>query len=85
MRTAIVSTGVSMQRKLNLVAAGLAALCLTACTSNPSKQDIGTVTGAVVGGVVGSSLTYGSTAGTVAGAVAGGYVGRVVGKELERK
>jgi osmotically inducible lipoprotein OsmB len=75
----------AMQRKMNLVAVGMTALFLTACSSNPSKQDIGTVTGAVVGGVVGSSLTYGSTAGTVAGAVAGGYVGRVVGREMERK
>lgn len=72
-----------MKRKMNHVAIGVIVLFLTACSSNPSKQDVGMVTGAVVGGVVGSSLTYGSTAGTVAGAVAGGYVGKLIGREME--
>jgi osmotically inducible lipoprotein OsmB len=75
----------TMDGKIKLLAVGAAAVFLAACTSNPSKQDIGTVTGAVVGGILGSSLTYGSTAGTVAGSVAGGYVGRQIGKELEHK
>ena len=56
---------------------------LAGCNSNPSKQDIGTVSGAVVGGIVGSSLTGGSTAGTVAGAAIGGVVGNRIGKEME--
>lgn len=55
----------------------------TACSSNPSRQDIGLVTGAVVGGVVGSSLTGGSTAGTVGGAAAGGYLGSRIAKDLK--
>jgi osmotically inducible lipoprotein OsmB len=75
----------TMHGKIKPLVAGVIVIFLTACTSNPSKQDIGTVTGAVVGGVLGSSLTYGSTAGTVAGSLAGGYVGRQIGKELERK
>lgn len=75
----------AMMRKIKWLAVAGAAVLLPACTSNPSKQDVGMVTGAVVGGIVGSSLTYGSTAGTVAGSVAGGYVGRLVGKEMERK
>lgn len=57
---------------------------LAACNTNPSKQEIGTVSGAVVGGIVGSTLT-GSTVGTVGGAAAGAYVGNRIGKELERK
>ncbi len=58
---------------------------LTGCNTNPSKQDIGLVTGAVVGGVVGSAITGGTTFGTVTGAAAGGLIGRKIGKDLERK
>lgn len=57
---------------------------LTACTTNPSKQEIGTVSGAVVGGITGAALT-GSTAGAVGGAAAGAYIGHRIGGELERK
>jgi osmotically inducible lipoprotein OsmB len=56
---------------------------LGGCTSNPSKQDVGMVTGAVVGGVVGATITGGSTWGTVAGASAGGLLGNRVGKDLD--
>jgi len=42
-------------------------MSLTGCNSNPTKQEIGTVSGAVIGGIVGSALTAGSTAGTVVG------------------
>lgn len=59
-----------------------AALSLTGCATNPSREDIGTVTGAVVGGVVGSAL--GGTAATIGGAAAGGYIGNQIGKELDR-
>lgn len=58
---------------------------LGGCTSNPSKQDVGMVTGSVVGGVVGATITGGSTWGTVAGATAGGLLGNRVGKDLESK
>jgi osmotically inducible lipoprotein OsmB len=54
---------------------------LGACSSSPTRQQIGTATGAVVGGVVGAVVTGGSTVGTVAGAAAGG----VVGAELAKK
>ncbi len=57
---------------------------VAACSSNPTKQEIGTVSGAVVGGIVGTSLT-GSSAGTIGGAAAGAYIGNRIGKELERK
>lgn len=53
------------------------------CSTNPSKQEIGTVTGAVVGGVAGSVLTGGSTWGTVTGASAGALVGGKLGKDAE--
>lgn len=53
---------------------------LTACSSTPSRQDIGTATGAVVGGVAGAVLTGGSTVGTVAGAAGGALVGRELTK-----
>ena len=56
---------------------------LAACNSNPSKQDIGMVSGAIVGGVVGSAVTAGSTAGTVGGAAAGGYLGNRIAKEMK--
>lgn len=62
------------------IAAGLLILSLTACGSNPTRQQVGVVTGTVVGGVVGSALTGGSTAGTVAGAAAGGLVGNELSK-----
>lgn len=62
-----------------------AAIGLGGCAGNPTREDIGTVTGAVVGGVTGSVLTGGSTAGTIGGAVAGGFVGKQVGKELQRR
>jgi osmotically inducible lipoprotein OsmB len=54
---------------------------LGACSSSPTRQQIGTATGAVVGGVVGAVVTGGSTVGTVAGAAAGG----LVGAELTKK
>ncbi|HRE16487.1 MAG TPA: glycine zipper domain-containing protein [Rhodocyclaceae bacterium] len=58
---------------------------LSACSTNPSKQDVGTVSGAIIGGVVGSALTGGSGVGTIGGAAAGGYIGNRIGRDLERK
>ncbi|BBN87801.1 hypothetical protein AZSP09_08240 [Azospira sp. I09] len=63
-----------------LVAAAVLAMTLSACSGNPTRQQVGVATGAVVGGVVGSALTGGSTAGTVAGAAAGGLVGNELSK-----
>lgn len=56
---------------------------LAACNSNPSKQDIGMVSGAVIGGIVGSAATGGSTVGTVGGAAAGSYIGNRIAKEMK--
>jgi osmotically inducible lipoprotein OsmB len=68
----------------NLVVILLASLSLAACSTNPSKREIGTVTGAVVGGIVGSALTGGSGVGTIGGAAAGSYVGNRIGSQLDR-
>ena len=57
---------------------------LAACSSTPSRQDIGTATGAVVGGVAGAVLTGGSTVGTVAGAAGGALVGRELTKPVKK-
>lgn len=61
-----------------------AALLLAGCSGNPTRQEIGTVSGAVVGGLAGSALT-GNPLGTVAGAGAGAYVGNRIGRELDAK
>lgn len=71
-------------RSRNYVYHAVLVAALAGCSSNPSRQEIGTVTGAVIGGVVGSALT-GSTTGTVVGAGAGAYVGNRVGKDLDRR
>lgn len=68
-----------------LLLIAVVALGLAGCTSNPSKQDIGTVSGAVIGGIVGSTLTGGSGAGTVGGAAAGSYIGNRIGRDLDRR
>ena len=54
---------------------------LGACSTPPTRQQVGTATGAVVGGVVGAVVTGGSTLGTVAGAAAGGLVGAEIAKK----
>lgn len=61
-----------------------AALLLSGCSGNPTRQEIGTVSGAVVGGLAGSALT-GNPLGTVAGAGAGAYVGNRIGRGLDAK
>lgn len=68
-----------------LIVALLASGTLAACSSNPTRQEVGIVTGAVVGGIVGSTLTGGSSIGTIGGAAAGGYFGNRIGDQLDRK
>lgn len=65
--------------------ATILALGLVACSSPPSRQEIGIATGAVVGGVVGSVVTGGSTMGTAAGAAGGALVGRELARQLPKK
>lgn len=55
-------------------------MLLTACSTPPTRQQMGIATGAVVGGVVGAVVTGGSSVGTVAGAAAGGVVGAEIAR-----
>lgn len=54
-------------------------LSLTACSSNPSRQQVNTGVGAVAGGVIGNAV-LGGTLGTVGGAAAGALIGNEVSK-----
>jgi osmotically inducible lipoprotein OsmB len=60
-------------------------LGLVACSSPPTRQEIGIASGAVVGGVAGAVLTGGSTLGTAAGAAGGALVGRELTKNGAKK
>lgn len=66
--------------QIAVVAVGVAA-----CSSPPTRQEIGIASGAVVGGVVGSVVTGGSTIGTAAGAAGGALVGRELTKQTAKK
>lgn len=52
---------------------------LTACSSNPSRQQVNTGVGAVAGGLVGNAV-LGGTLGTLGGAAAGALIGNEVSK-----
>jgi osmotically inducible lipoprotein OsmB len=65
---------------ISLIGAVTLAAGLSACSSSPTRQQVGVGTGAVVGGVAGNVLTGGSTLGTVGGAAVGGVVGNEVTK-----
>lgn len=56
-----------------------AAVFLTACSTNPTHEQIGTAAGAVIGGVAGKAVG-GGTLGTVGGAAAGAVIGNEIGK-----
>jgi osmotically inducible lipoprotein OsmB len=53
---------------------------LSACSSTPTRQQVGIGTGAVAGGVLGNVITGGSSLGTVGGAAAGGLIGNQLSK-----
>lgn len=53
---------------------------LSACSTSPTRQQVGIGTGAVVGGVLGHAVTDGSVLGTAGGALVGGVVGNEVTK-----
>lgn len=78
-------TSSSKLRGLIPACAAIVVIAAAGCSTNPSREEIGTVTGAVVGGVAGSALTGGSTAGTIGGAVGGGYVGNRLGKDMDQR
>lgn len=72
-----------MNKRISATGTIILVLSLTACSTPPTRQQIGTATGAVVGGIVGSSLTGGSTAGTIGGAAAGGVIGNEIAKRMK--
>jgi len=53
---------------------------LSACSTSPTRQQVGIGTGAVLGGVAGSVLTDGNALGTVGGAAVGGMIGNEITK-----
>ena len=69
----------------NFIAVCAAGLILGACDSNPSKQDIGMVSGAVLGGIIGHQIGGGSgnTVATIGGAALGGFVGNRIGRKMD--
>jgi len=69
-----------------LIAASLAAVLLAACESNPSKEDIGMVSGAVLGGVIGHQIGGGSgkTLATIGGAALGAFARSRIGRSMDR-
>lgn len=60
-------------------------LTLTSCSTGPTNQDIGTVTGGIVGGLIGSQFGGGSgqVAAAAAGAVVGAYLGNKIGQSMD--
>jgi osmotically inducible lipoprotein OsmB len=67
---------------IRLISTAIVATTLIAmggCSSNPTRQQVGTATGAVVGGVVGNAV-LGGPLGTLGGAAAGAVIGNEVGK-----
>jgi surface antigen len=69
------------------ITALLALAFLGACESNPSKEDIGMITGAVLGGVLGHQVGNGSgrTAATIGGAALGAFLGSRIGRSMDRE
>ena len=68
--------------KTHLLASSICILVftgLTACSTSPTRQQVGIGTGAVVGGVLGNAVG-GGTLGTVGGAAVGGVIGNEVTK-----
>ena len=60
-------------------------LSLAACSDQPTKQDIGTVTGGVLGGVLGAQVGRGTgrDVAIIAGTLAGAYLGSSIGKSMD--
>jgi len=74
-----------MNKQLSILTLVAALTGLAGCSTNPTRQEIGTATGAVIGGATGAVLTGGSTLGTVGGAAVGGVIGNQVGREMNGK
>lgn len=71
--------------KSNRVKITILVLSLAACAEQPTKQDVGTITGGVLGGVLGSQVGRGTgrDVAIIAGALAGAYLGSAIGKSMD--
>ncbi len=67
------------------IAAGVVALFMTSCSTPPTKQQVGLVTGGVAGAAIGSLFGGGSgkVVATGIGAVGGALLGSEIGKSME--
>jgi len=66
---------------LGIACAAILSTQLSACSTPPTRQQMGIGGGAVLGGVLGNIATDGSTLGTVGGAAIGGVIGNEVTKK----
>ncbi len=69
-----------ISRTLASLACVAALAGMAACSTSPTRQQVGIGTGAVLGGVVGNSVTGGGALGTIGGAAVGGVIGNEVTK-----
>lgn len=78
---------IKMKKRMLLIttAAFCGALTIASCSTPPSNQDIGTVTGGVIGGLIGSQFGGGAgqVAAAAAGAVVGAYIGNKIGESMD--
>ncbi len=74
-----------INRKILPAAIVCGALVIASCSTGPTNQDIGTVTGGIVGGLIGSQFGGGSgqVAAAAAGAVVGAYIGNKIGQSMD--
>jgi len=56
----------------------------SACSTNPTHEQIGTGVGATVGGALDHVITGRSAMGTIAGAAAGALIGKEIGKKQDK-
>lgn len=74
-----------MKMESNRIKVALLAIALAACSEQPTKQDVGTITGGVLGGVLGSQVGQGTgrSVAIIAGTLAGAYLGSAIGKSMD--
>lgn len=70
---------------INKLAASILVASLASCSNQPSKQDVGTITGGVLGGVLGAQVGKGTgrNVAIIAGTLAGAYLGSAIGKSMD--
>lgn len=76
-----------MTRIIAGMVVALLGVSVVGCTTDPNKEQVGTVVGGVLGGIVGhqvgrgSGRTVATIAGTLVGAVVGGQIGRYMDEQ----